>query len=164
MAAIIPACRYEGLARELLRRFKYGREECLAVPLADLLMRVFRDDRIRGCSFRSLVPVPLHPRRQRERGFNQAELLARLVARETGIPLAGPLRRVRETAPQAGFDREERIRNLLGAFESKLFVKPGGDYLLVDDVSTTGSTLDVCAEALLSAGAGRVFAIAVARG
>lgn len=164
VTAIIPACRYTGLARELLRRFKYGRDECLAVSLADLLGGTFGDDRLRDVSFQALVPVPLHPRRLRERGFNQAEVLARLAGRDREISVRGLLRRVRETAPQAGFDRRERIGNLRGAFEAGPLEKPGGDYLLVDDVSTTGATFDACAEALLLAGAGRVYAIAVARG
>jgi ComF family protein len=162
--AIVPACRYAGVVRELLHRFKYGRDECLAVPLGDLLGRAFGDGRLRAPSFRALVPVPLHPRRQRERGFNQAELLAGRVRGACGLSVRKLLRRIRPTSPQAGFDREERIKNLQGAFVAAGLEEPGGDYLLVDDVSTTGATLDACASALRSAGAGRVFAMVVARG
>ena len=102
--------------------------------------------------------------RQRERGFNQAELLAGRVRGACGLPVRRLLRRIRSTAPQAGYDREERIRNLQGAFVATGMGDPGGDYLLVDDVSTTGATLDACAMALRSAGASKVFAIVVARG
>lgn len=164
MDAIVPACRYAGVVRELLHRFKYGHDECLAVSLGDLLGQALGDERLRAHSFRALVPVPLHPRRQRERGFNQAELLAGRVKGSCGLPVRRLLRRIRPTAPQAGFDREERMRNLQGAFVAAGVVEPGGDYLLVDDVSTTGATLDACALALRSAGAGRVFAMVVARG
>lgn len=164
MEAIVPACRYTGVVRELLHRFKYGREECLAVPLGDLLGRAFGDERLSASSFRALVPVPLHPMRQRERGFNQAELLAGRVRGGCGLPVRRLLRRIRSTAPQARYDREERMRNLQGAFVARVEGEPGGDYLLVDDVSTTGATLDACALALRSAGAGRVFAMVVARG
>ena len=162
--AIVPACRYAGVVRELLHRFKYGRDECLAVPLGDLLGRALGEERLRAPSFRALVPVPLHPMRQRERGFNQAELLAGRVRGACGLPVRRLLRRIRSTAPQAGYDREERIRNLQGAFVATGMGDPGGDYLLVDDVSTTGATLDACAMALRSAGASKVFAIVVARG
>ena len=110
----------------------------------------------------AVVPVPLGRRRRRERGYDQAALLARALSRAAGAPcLRVALERVRETAPQVGRDREARARNVLGAFAARGVA--GRDLVLVDDVVTTGATADACARALLAAGARSVTVVCLAR-
>ena len=164
LSVIVAACRYEGTVRELIQRFKYGRDQTLALPLGDLLMRALGDPRLQGVSFDAVVPVPLHPRREREREFNQSALLASRIAKRLGIPARNLLKRTRATAPQAGFDRAARMKNLEGAFALRMKLPPDASLLLVDDVSTTGSTLDACAALLMEEGASEVCAVTVARG
>ncbi len=111
-----------------------------------------------------VVPVPLHPRKNRKRGYNQSDLIAREVAAENGPALAkSVLKRTRNTPTNTGLSASERIRNVSGAFvvHSK-FNFSGKRILLIDDVITTGSTLNACAEPLKKAGAAAVFALAVA--
>lgn len=109
-----------------------------------------------------VVPVPLSPGRRRRRGFNQAELIARRVARELRVPLRVDLvQRVRSTLPQAQLGALERHTNLVGAFAVRGV--PQRRVLVVDDVTTTGSTLSEVAWTLLDAGAERVYGLAVAR-
>lgn len=111
-----------------------------------------------------VVPVPLHPRRLLWRGFNQSLELARLLAREQGLPLLpGALVRVRHTRPQSTLPARERERNIAGAFRADPALVGGARVLLVDDVMTTGSTLKACARELRAAGAEGVEALVVAR-
>jgi ComF family protein len=147
---------YGGALATAITRFKYQRRPDLARPLSALLARavsVLAKD-----APDVVVPVPLHPSRLAERGYNQAALLARPVARALGArfgPLA--LARTRETEKQAVLDREARLQNLAGAF----LVRAARDVaikrvLLVDDVRTTGATLRACEDALTAAGASTV--------
>jgi ComF family protein len=112
-----------------------------------------------------LVPVSMHPRRQRERGYNQSALLARELSKLWTIALeVDALRRVRDTPQQALLSAEERRHNVKDAFVVKQAgVFMGKTILLIDDVVTTGSTINACAEALKSAGASRVCVLAAAR-
>lgn len=114
----------------------------------------------------AIVPVPLHPRKKREREFNQAEYLAGALSRAFGVPvLSGSLRRVKDTVTQMALDAERRAANLRGAFAMRRTEAVAGKRLvLVDDVFTTGATMDACAKVLRVAGAQRVIALAVARG
>ena len=164
LETIVTACRYEGGVRELIQRFKYGRDIALARPLGRLLLRALDDPRLKGRSFDVVVPIPLHPLRERERGFNQEELLARFLARSMKIPKQVLLKRIRPTAQQAGFDRAHRMENLRGAFELKRPLPTDARILLVDDVSTTGATLDACAAVLKKSGAAEISSVVVARG
>lgn len=110
-----------------------------------------------------LLPLPLHPGRLRERGYNQAQELARVLARELGWPMRHDLlRRVRATAPQAGLDAKARRRNVRDAFAASGAVS-GRRVYLCDDVMTTGATLRTAARALLDAGASEVRVIVAAR-
>ena len=145
-----------GLVRELIHRFKYRGEEHLRHVLAGWLSECLSDPRIADVSYDYLVPVPLHPVRKRERGFNQALVLARLLVPATGSRLVQCLRRDRYTSTQTILDREDRIRNLRGPLA-------GSRVLLVDDVLTTGSTVDECARTLKSAGVASIRVITVAR-
>ena len=112
-----------------------------------------------------VVPVPLHPRRQAERGFNQAAVLGKVVGNICEIPLASPLERVRYTERQAQLPKRERVTNVREAFDlSSGALIMGKRILLVDDVYTTGSTMQECARVLREAGAGEVAGFVVARG
>ena len=105
-----------------------------------------------------IVPVPLHPRREKERGFNQSFILAKFVAERYNIDIrAELLKRVRDTSPQVGMNAKLRAKNLTGAFEASPECA-GLSVLLVDDVRTTGATLKECASELKKHGAARVYA------
>jgi competence protein ComFC len=154
-----------GIVRDLIHRFKYGGEVWVGSLLSDFLTQGLRDPRLKGRSFHAVVPVPLHPLRRREREFNQAEVLSRELARKHELAFCGALERVRYTVTQTHFDRRHRMENLRDAFGLRQNATvQGKDLLLVDDVLTTGSTLDECARVLLAAGARSVHALTVARG
>lgn len=145
-----------------LRRLKYQDRPDLGAPLGHLARRAARLAGLRGDL---VVPVPLHPRRLVERGYNQAALLAAEVATELDAPLlARGLVRLRNTPQQAHLDRGARLDNVRLAFRARrpLAIR-GRRVVLVDDVATTGSTITACTEALLAAGAASVTAIVVAR-
>lgn len=146
--------------RELIHLFKYGKVAPLSGVLGAYLLRSLpRDEAVD-----LLTPVPLHWRRRWDRGFNQSELLARVVSRSTGIPMRGVLRRERATAVQAGLSHTERRRNVARAFRChRPHEVRGKRIVLVDDVMTTGSTATACARALKAAGAARVVLLTVAR-
>jgi ComF family protein len=157
--------RSTGVVREFIHRFKYWREYRLRHPLAAWAAEALEDDRIRERPADALVPVPLFVARKRHREFNQAEVLARLVGRQAGIPVSDCLERTRNTTSQVAYDRKMRMENLRNAFRMHHSSDVSGRHLvLVDDVLTTGSTLDECALVLLKAGAASVRAITVARG
>ena len=157
--------RNRGVVRELIHRFKYDGQFHLRFPLAAWLADALHDPRIAAQPIDALVPVPLHARRFREREFNQAAALARLVAEGAGLPMRDCLHRIRYTTTQTHFDRVERIENLRNAFAMPHTADVRQQHLvLVDDVFTTGSTIDECARMLMKAGAASVRAITVARG
>ena len=151
---------YEGSLRKLIHLFKYDKIYSLARPLAGFLARVLpRDER-----FDVIVPMPLHWRRQWERGFNQSELLAGVIAKKWGVPMQRAVRRVKSTAPQAGLTNAKRRANVGGAFAVKRNVRlSDARVLLVDDVLTTGATAEGCARALRAAGATQVDVLVIAR-
>jgi competence protein ComFC len=130
-----------------------------------MLREGFGDARVRSLGVDSIVPVPLHPTREREREFNQSAVLASVAAKRLRLPVEDCLKRTRYTSTQTHFHREERFENLAGAFALRRGVDPSGRNLaLVDDVLTTGSTADACARVLKDAGAAAVVVITVARG
>ena len=151
---------YEGTLRQLIHLFKYSRMKPLAKPLAECLAAALpRDQR-----FDVVVPMPLHWRRRWQRGFNQAELLARITARRSGVPMVKAVRRVRATQTQAGLSNAQRRDNVSGAFRVKDSSRVRGlRVLLIDDVMTTGATAAACAQALKRAGAKSVSLLALAR-
>jgi competence protein ComFC len=160
----VSAFRSRGVVRRVIHNFKYGHEIYLRHLVSRWLDAAFDDDRIAGQQFDLLVPVPLHPARERERGFNQAESLARLIARKRGIPCQPLLKRVRYTTTQTAFDRTERMNNLRDAFRLRRNADVRGlRVLLIDDVLTTGATLSECAHVLRKAGAISVCAATAAR-
>ncbi len=161
---------YGGAVADALRRLKYDDRPDLAHPLGALLRRVARQARaatpegISSLNCDLVVPVPLHPRRLAERGYNQAALLARQVRPELGAPLRPTMiRRVIDTPAQARLSKQARAQNLRGAF---VVARPERvrhqRVILVDDIATTGATLAACATALHDAGAASVSALVVA--
>jgi ComF family protein len=155
------ATAYEGPVERAIHRLKYEGWRPLGRPLAGLIAdRVAVD----GLAAAVLVAVPLHPRRERERGFNQAELLAGELRRRLRLSRApGQLVRLRDTPPQVGLDRVRRADNMRGAFLWRGQDLKGAAVALIDDVATTGATLEACASALRVGGAGPVIGLAVAR-
>lgn len=149
---------YEGTLRSIVHALKYDGCRSLARPLARL-MRDRGADMLAGAS--AVVPVPLHGSRRRDRGFNQA----RDLARHLGLPLVDALRRVRATAPQAELPAAQRHANVRDAFAVRRPVAALRTrvVVLVDDVSTTGATLNACARVLKEAGVGEVRALTAAR-
>lgn len=155
---------FEGVARHLVHNLKYADRLDLARPMARL-MRQAGGELLADAQM--LVPVPLHPFRLWRRRFNQAALLARHIARESGVPVrADLLARTRVTPSQTALSRTQRRANVAGAFavrRTATSLVAGARVVIVDDVYTTGATLDACARALSRAGAARVDALTFAR-
>ncbi|MFQ5593268.1 MAG: double zinc ribbon domain-containing protein [Anaerolineae bacterium] len=156
------AAYFEGGLRQAIHRFKYGGIQALAGPLAEILVEHQTDN---SWPADIIVPVPLHPDRQAERGYNQAELLARAMAARLELPTAEKaLERVRATAPQVELDVRQRRSNVAGAFQVQTKDVASHRVLLIDDVCTTGATMDACGQALKTGGAQAVWGLALARG
>ncbi len=162
--AAVAAYRGRGIVRQIIHEFKYGRQIHLRHLVGRWLNSALDDERLRQSHFDVIMPVPLHPARQRERGFNQASLLAELLSAETSIPVKPLLERTRYTTTQTALDRTERMENLHNAFRLRKNADVRGlRVLLVDDVLTTGSTLNECARILKRASAFSVHAATAAR-
>lgn len=151
---------YAGTLREAVQRLKFARKPALARPLADLVLEQWAGSLPPADA---VVPVPLARARERERGFNQATVLAERLARALGAPLESRwLARARDTAPQTDLDLGQRRANVRGAFVAATTVA-GLHIVVVDDVLTTGATAAECARALRAAGARYVGVLTVAR-
>ena len=161
----VAACRAEGVVRDCIHRFKYNREMYFELHLAGWLIEAGRRE-IDWRAVNGIVPVPLFPRKERHREFNQAERLARALGKAMDVPvLSRHLWRVKETGTQTRLDKEMRRANVRDAFavrDGKVLA--GQRLVLVDDVFTTGATLDSCAKVLRQEGALDVIALTVARG
>jgi competence protein ComFC len=159
------AVRYRGPIREAMREFKYGDAIGVARDFTDLLEAVV-SGHYRNVAFDEVMAVPLHVVRERERSYNQSRLLAEQLARSLGIPhRQSGLKRTRWTGTQTHLTAQKRRRNVKGAFQ---VVCPewidGRRILLVDDVMTTGATVNECARCLRASGAAGVWVVTVARG
>ena len=151
---------YERTLRELIHLFKYHRVRTLVRPLGQLLARAVPTER----PFDLVVPMPLHWRKRWSRGYNQAGLLAKEIARMRGLRVAKIVQRVKPTVPQAGLSNSKRRLNMQGAFAMRNGTNIKGlRILLIDDVLTTGATASACAKVLKRAGAKHVAVAAVAR-
>jgi ComF family protein len=152
---------FDGPLRQAIHRFKYERLASLAEPFGAMLADYWTAAHLTADW---LIPVPLHPARERDRGYNQSELLARHVARRVAVALSSTgLRRTRATAVQMTLSAAERRQNVAGAFDCSEPRVKGKRVVIIDDVGTTGATLDACAQAVLQAGATSVMGLTLAR-
>jgi ComF family protein len=158
LSGVVVAAYYGGPVKELIHELKYERARASAAVLARMLASGLQDMR-----FDLVTAVPTDPARRRVRGYNQAELVAKAISKETGLPYVDVLLRVKPIH-QVGAHRSLRLEQIKGAFMShkELFIKDAR-VLVVDDVVTTGATLAECAEVLKKAGAKQVWGAAVAR-
>jgi competence protein ComFC len=155
--------RTEGQVLEAIIGFKYQDQFYQRARLVQWLTKAF-DEHARPGAWHALVPVPLYHRRRRERGFNQADELARGLGSNRKIPVQSCLYRYRETVSQTKLERSARWENMKGAFQMKRgFDVRGKNLLVIDDVFTTGATVNACAQALAQAGAAQLAVLTVAR-
>ena len=152
---------YSGSAGNLIRRFKFQNEpqlgKQLAAKMAETLSEVYGD-----VHFDAVIPVPMYRDKLAERGYNQAEILAKELAGLTGIPFLPALEKSCDTKPQHTLPHDARTANLLGAFTCGENGFSGKTLLLTDDIKTTGSTLNECAKTLLIGGAQSVYCLCAA--
>jgi ComF family protein len=156
---------YEGSLLEAIHHLKYHAKTCLAGSLGSLLGRFAQNWLGNESTSFLIIPVPLHRKKLRERGYNQSLLLARHTAKKLGTDLdCLSLRRSKNTAPQTGLGKKLRRKNVRNAFklENVTTIK-GRNILLVDDVSTTGNTLNACSKTLIKGGANKIYCITLAR-
>jgi ComF family protein len=155
---------HSGPLREAVRHFKYRDVRVLAAPLGKLMAQGWAVLPPADVIPETIVPVPLHASRERERGYNQAALLARELSSRVRLPVVEDvLIRTRETVPQVGLDATERRTNVLHAFQCSSNGLAGRRVLLVDDVCTSGATLEAASDALREGGVSSVWAYTLAR-
>lgn len=156
----------DGSAADLVHAFKYGGWRILAEPMARRMARL-HDVRLSNAARHALIPVPLAAARERERGFNQSERLATMLGQHWAMPvLDGALERTRHTVTQTALTPQARLRNVAGAFTIVAACRArcrGAHLILVDDVITTGATMNACAEAMFAAGARSVAYVTFGR-
>ncbi|MCG1011207.1 ComF family protein [Tepidanaerobacter sp. GT38] len=154
---------YSGILKQLINEFKYHGKPQIAEVLGNLMFDVLRE--LPWPIFDYIVPIPLHAARQRERGFNQAYLLSKVISRQSGIPIFCGLIRIKPTEHQTLLDKTLRKENLKGAFKAVNTHKiQDKTLLLIDDVYTTGATSGECSKCLVKAGAKAVYVLTCARG
>jgi ComF family protein len=152
---------FDGTLREAIHHFKYSNLQDLATPLGQLMGDYWKQSPLPA---EIIVPVPLHTDRLRERGYNQAALLARELGRSSGLSVSeSSLTRVRATRPQVDLSAQERKENVRDAFHCPGTELKGKRVVLIDDVFTTGATLEACSIALRQVGACSVWALTLAR-
>jgi ComF family protein len=160
LEAIRSAAVFEGPLRNAIHALKYFHRKEVAKPLGSIMAGHIHNPE----AIDYLVPIPLHPQRERERGYNQAALLAQEISTLTGIPLVvHGLVRVKHTRPQVTLNAKERRLNVAGAFRCNSDILHDKNILLIDDVCTTGSTMDAAAEAAWECGARHVWGLTLAR-
>lgn len=147
--------KYEGAAAKLVKGYKYNGKRYLSEFMADEMAKAIVGE------FSAICHVPLHKKRLRQRGFDQAELLAKGIAQRTRIPFINLIERVRNTKMQTKLGEKQRRENMKGAFIGTRQIS--GNVVLIDDVLTTGATALECAEVLTNAGASSVFVLTFAR-
>ncbi len=155
---------YDEVMRRSIAGFKYGGRREFAAFYAEEILRRWAKEAVLWKA-EALVPIPLHPSRRRKRGYNQAELLAAELSRRAGVPMdAGLLLRTKKTRPQKDLDDGERLKNLKGAFSVRKRPVPYKNVILVDDIYTTGSTVNSAARVLKENGVQFVYFLCICVG
>ena len=155
---------HQGNAAAAVYRFKFRNQRNYAAVFAKELEGRY-GEQIRRWGIDALIPIPLHKKKQKSRGYNQAELLAEKLSEYVGIPVEkNVLKRVRNTHPQKDLNPAERNWNLQNAFAIEEGWKPAKTVLLIDDIYTTGSTMDKAAEILKKSGVGKVYFLSISIG
>lgn len=154
---------YEGIIQKAIHRYKYHNKPYFYKFFGSLIINFMEE--INYTNFDLIVSVPLHPSKMRKRGYNQSELIAKYLASKLSIPYADVLKRTKKTSPQSGQSKSQRRRNIKDAFEIKSPAEKviNSSILLVDDIYTTGSTVDECSKVLVNYGAANVYVITIAR-
>jgi competence protein ComFC len=159
---VAPAGVYQGAIKELIHRLKFYNRKKIAALLAEFILENVMDSAVRWADV--IVPVPLSKKVLGERGYNQTALIGKILADRYGIEFSEPVRKARETEPQNKLERKERLTNLKGAYKMEEGVSVSGKkVLVVDDVYTTGTTLNEMAIVLIESGAKEVRGIMAAR-
>jgi competence protein ComFC len=159
LAGIAATGVHEGVIREAVQGLKYNQAKIVAQPLGERLMTQYVRQ---NWTSDMIVPIPLHMSRLAERGYNQAQLLSEVLAKEAAIPcVPEAVSRQRNTQSQVTLNAMERQTNLLDAFQANPQLVSNKQILLIDDVYTTGATLSACAQAILEAGAQAVYGLTV---
>lgn len=159
--ANITVAAYDGVMKSLLRELKFGRVRKLHAVLGDLAYSELAGRRV---SADVMTWVPMNPKKRRDRGFNQSELIARRVSKRTGIPCRRLLSERRGAGKQRDLGLRDRFINILGRYETAAGARLSGQsVLLVDDIFTTGATINECARQLMNAGARNVISLTMAR-
>jgi competence protein ComFC len=152
------------IIREAIHKLKYGFIEELSIPLTLLVLSHLQAIDCQIDNSFVIIPVPMHIKKKRRRGFNQSEEIAKLISKSTGIPLSMTLIKIKETKPQMELNRSERLENIKNCFEIKNKKEiENKTIILLDDVYTTGTTMDECAKILKENGAKEVWGLSVAR-
>jgi len=166
LEGLIAVAYFQDPLKEAIHALKYDGVRELSKPLSELLIKHLKDERLQFIKGSILIPMPLHKKRELQRGFNQAVLLAEEIGKKLNLKiLENVLVKAKNTAPQMELKKEERRKNIKGAFAfvgDKKTVK-GKIILLVDDVATTGSTLTECAKVLKRAGAKAIWGLVLAK-
>ncbi len=155
---------YETLILDAIHQFKYGRDISTGSAIASFMAEFDFPD-FDFTDYSVIIPVPLHIGRLRERGFNQSLILAKAIGKKYSIPVNfSLLKRIKSTLTQTGLDKSQREKNIRGAFTVNDNAKAKSkNIILIDDVFTTGATINQCAKTLLKAGAGKVAVLTLAR-
>lgn len=155
---------YRAGMKKSMYRFKYSNRREYAQFYAKKAVDIYGEWIFRN-RIEVIVPIPMYPKKKRQRGYNQAEVFARALGKELGIPVdTGVVRRIRNTVPQKALNDKERQRNLKNAFQLAANIVKYNQILLVDDIYTTGSTMDAVADVLLSGGAQNIYYICISIG
>ncbi|MCK9445590.1 ComF family protein [bacterium] len=161
---ILSATSFKGIAREVIHKLKYSYLEELSIPLALLILNYLQNINCQIDNSFIIIPVPMHPKKKRRRGFNQSEEIAKIISQSTNIPLSTTLIKIKETKPQMELNRIERIENIKDCFAitNKKEIE-NKTILLLDDVYTTGTTIEECTKVLKENGAKEVWGLTIAR-
>ena len=152
---------YEGKVKEAIHKIKYNNKREYLETFAELLAR-YGENKIALWQPEVLIPIPMYPKKQKVRGYNQAEILARVIGKKLGIPVMPEmLVRNKKTLPQKDLSVSERLKNLSGAFAAGEIPEGIRSVILVDDIYTTGSTIEACARALRASGISRIYFVVI---